>query len=826
MKVFGKILGLLLASLVLVSCGGSGGNGGAFSPPQSGSITLAATTTTLPLNASGLLPHDHGPNQAEVNITLRNADGSLMVGHDVQVSISPVEVAALSFLVTTDNPNFDTLWGTFAIKGTNGQATAWVNAGATAGTAVLTASVVDPTTSRTISQTLTFTITSGVGAAPASVTLVPNPTGVYLPSSGGGSTSTLTATVRDGGNQLVPDPVSGNAGVDNIQFEIVGGAGDARLSSNSVAGSVSGTSVTSHTVHGVATASFQAGAATPQGPIQIRATVDRADNNVSNGIQDPVTSTTSVIVSDGKLYSLVITSPSLDSLRVNPPVSSGVTLTPDGTYSLTVSAQAQDKQGRPVTSGTPIAFGAIDSPLVGFPDQGAGSFAIQGNDGNPQEGGILFTAPTGHFTSAGGGAGPGDTLLVFGKAVQGNDDLESARVIANLNSSTSLNVTRPFNPNDYGNVVDYGPVLPYVIGRATEVNITASAVTNNVGVATAEMTFPVSRLGKAVYIWAQADGGPTLGGGTRLVSAISAFDFVGEAPATLSASPSPIAGNTTTFVTVCAKDARNEALQGVFIDFAFQGVAGQAILDAQSGSGTFSNPTGSSGCVSGSITTSGIAAAGVAHIQFSAGPNLSITVPISPVGNGLLLQVSPSALPPSGGSVAIQVTGSDGSPQAGVGVSVTCTGGVSSSLPGPTNASGQTSATISNPGLVNNTGGSCVYTAGGTGGPSATVTVTAPPTGGTPPTSDLLSLVMIRSTGMNAASVASNPSGINCTLPPASPSTLCSASFPTGATILLTATTAATLFTWQGACTETSSGSKTATVTLSAAATCTFTVNN
>ena len=75
----------------------------------------------------------------------------------------------------------------------------------------------------------------------------------------------------------------------------------------SVTGPVSGTSVATHTIHGVATASFQSG--TTQGTIQIRATVDRADNNVTNGIADPLSATTAVIVSDGKLYSLEITSP-------------------------------------------------------------------------------------------------------------------------------------------------------------------------------------------------------------------------------------------------------------------------------------------------------------------------------------------------------------------------------------------------------------------------------------------------------------------------------------------------------------------------------------
>ena len=51
MNLSDKILRLLLAGLALTA-GGGGGNGGAFEPPQSGTITLTATTTTLPLNVS------------------------------------------------------------------------------------------------------------------------------------------------------------------------------------------------------------------------------------------------------------------------------------------------------------------------------------------------------------------------------------------------------------------------------------------------------------------------------------------------------------------------------------------------------------------------------------------------------------------------------------------------------------------------------------------------------------------------------------------------------------------------------------------------------
>ena len=76
MKFFSKTLGLMLASLALASCGGGGGDGGTF-VPQSGTITLAPGTTTLPTNTGNYVPSDAGPNQTEVTVTMRNADGTL-----------------------------------------------------------------------------------------------------------------------------------------------------------------------------------------------------------------------------------------------------------------------------------------------------------------------------------------------------------------------------------------------------------------------------------------------------------------------------------------------------------------------------------------------------------------------------------------------------------------------------------------------------------------------------------------------------------------------------------------------------------------------------
>ncbi len=376
MNCAAKILTLLLAGLALTACGG-GGSHGAFEPPQSGTITLTATTTMLPLNVSNSPWSPTSPYSSEVDINWRNADGTAISGHDLSCSISPLEVASIHILddptTTQDESAID--YGNVQAHSDTGHAVCFVFARGHAGTAVLHVTGVDPITGRSDSASLTFTVANASGPLPASVTLSPQPSGIYIPGSGGNENSVLSIAVLDGGGSPVPDPVDGNSGADNVLLEIVGEAGGARLSANSVTGPVSGTSVATHTVHGVATASFQSG--TTQGTFQIRATVDRADNNVTNGIADPLSATTSVVVSDGKLYSLQITSPTiapnLPSITINT-VSDQVTAgqgtippDPDATLSLAVSAVATDRQGNPVIPGTPVQFGLVDEP-VGLPD--------------------------------------------------------------------------------------------------------------------------------------------------------------------------------------------------------------------------------------------------------------------------------------------------------------------------------------------------------------------------------------------------------------------------------------------------------------------------
>ncbi len=684
MKFVHKTLGLLLASVALSSCGGGGGDGNSFTgPPQASTITLtpAGGSTVLPLNVGGASPWSPAsPYTNEVDIHWTNPDGTPVSGHDISCSVTNLSVISIHILDDASTPDDESAvnWGNIQVHSDTGHAICWVFSTGQAGTATLNVGGVDPNTGATISKSLTFTVQNAAGALPASVQMTAQPPGVYFSGSNGNQNSVLSIQVLDGGAQPVPDPSSGNSGADNVLLEIVTDPnGGARLSANSVSGPVSGTTVATHTVNGIATASFQAGSV--QGPIQVRATADRSDNNVTNGVADPVSTTFSVIVSDGKLFSLQITSPNVNAIIANS-VSGEVTTDengippdPDATYSLTVSALATDRQGNPVLPGTAIHFGSIDEPAGAF-DAGptANRFVLSGGNGNPAEGGTLFTAPDGQFLTAGGGAGPGDALIVFGKtqhgAPAGNEDLESAVPVASVNSQTSLTVSAPFNRNDTtGTMVDNGSVLPYVIGRSNHGNITATATTNEIGVAHATLNYTASTLGHIVAMWAQGDGIDTVTGGARRVTDAVELIYPGIAPANLTAFPNPIQGNTPqpVIVTVCLSDALSSPIQGIPIAFQLQLGGGTGSVDGNGLSGTLDNLTGPDGCVNASVTTSGVppGADGIAGtLVFGVG---GATAEVDIIVELAFLQASPRQVCP-GGLVNITAISSTGGPASGV----------------------------------------------------------------------------------------------------------------------------------------------------------------
>jgi hypothetical protein len=747
-------------------------------------LTITPVRSSLPINAFNVDPFIGSPYMTEVVINVRTLSGQAVTQEDgLVVSLSPV--GSTGGYTTLDDPTTTTI-NEFLVRRQSGpvdinagRATVFVHSLNFSGTTVLTASFVDPETNQTVTQTFTFTINAVTPPLPTSIRLNPIGDIIYVTGSGGNTSGQIEAFVSDGIGQPVPDPVAGNARFNNVRFEIVGPDTGERLSGVNAAGqTVSGRSISVATVGGVAGVIFTAG--TQTGNFVVRATTDRADNNVDNGIQDPVTADRTVIVSDGRLFSIEITSPVQNAIGVNPIlVSPDVTVPPgqtpndpNGTYSVTVSIIATDRQGNPVLPGTPIRFGLIDEPQVDT----TGVFEISGPDGNPQEGGTLFTAPTGQFRTAGGGAGPGDTLVLFGKEVTGNRDHESARIIASIQSETSLTVQRRFNFNDDTGVsVNSGPVIPYIIGRAVTGNIGANAFTDENGVATTRMNYPVSAIGKRVVVWAQGDG-DIVNGTPETVADVDILAFPGIADLLLTASPTTIPANGTYPVRLCVVDAIDSPIQGVRISFGFGGgITGS--VDGVPGSGIVGTPTGADGCTIANVSTTGVPTGG-GNVTFSVGASTAV---VQIVRDALVLQARPSVITSGSQRVVLTLLNSAGVPQPGYQITGTCTGtnGTIVALsdgPGVTNANGETTVQITSTNLnqVGQAGGgSCTFrTVDGSAtttvqiiGEDLCETVFSPPPDGCPNSTTQFPLTLTLNGAGGGYTVSSNPTGITCAVP-------------------------------------------------------------
>ncbi len=855
MSVMRKSLLLLLATFALASCGGGGsGSNSVFSPPGTDTVlTLTATTTTLPASPYTVGAEETSPFPgnflgspyiSEVTVTWRHKNGDFVTGTStVNAAVTPTGTLTLSTLDststgTTGTDQFHTLLGSGPVDVTAGTGTIYIHAGQTPGTGTLIVTAVDPVSSQNISAQLNITVAGASSGVPASIT-VSAASGVYISSSGGPQSTVVSATVTDGSGALVSAP----AGVSNVQFQITGPAGtDATLVGVDGSGNThTGTTVDAASHNGIASVTLQAG--TQQGAVQVQATADRGDNNVDNGISNPVSATTTVAVSDGKLDSLTLSfngfdAPSILINRVSTAASlvnqGGSTVTippdPDATYSLTVTVQGTDREGNPVLPNTQIQFGVIDSPIGSD-----GYFAISGVHGDPQPGGTNFTATDGQFLTAGGGAGPGDTLLVIGKeeegAPAGDDDLESAARVTSVLSQTHLTVATPFNLNDTtGTSKDSGPTLPYIVGRAQIGNITSPAFTNANGRATTTLNYPVSKLGHIAAVWAQGTGTDAVTGGTRLITDIAVIAFPGVADAQLVVSPNPIPGNISVPVEACVYDALGSAVQGVQLTFAFSGLVGTGTVDGVANGGTVPDVTDSSGCVVTTVTTSGVGSSGSPTLTFS-GAGQSAVVPIVASGD-LVLFATPSQLGGDGGLVTLTLLNGNGTPVPGAQLTGTCT---NAGLGGPipvTNASGQaTAAVVADLNIPNMPGtGSCTFSTS-SGSPTATVNLvgTDPCTSGISPTPPSCtggtsgnSTVTMKIIAPSATAVSSNPTGLGCSSAGGATQT-CVKSVP-GGSYNLSSTVAGT---WSGDCVPSTSQPTQATLsvpTASSTLSCTLTV--
>ncbi len=617
-------------------------------PPSDPRVTIQATATSLPINP-GVGPFIGSPYIADVTLTQRSLDGALVsTGVDqFGVAINPVTIAAFS---TLDDPTSTTinefvfLLGNGPVDAAGGRATVFVHSDDQAGTAVLTVTAQDPQTGEVVSAQQTFTVVSGASGLPGSVVINATNAPVYIQGVNGTTSKAFEVAVFDGAGGF---PTAPAAGVNNVRLEIVGGAqGSERL--QGPAGQQGG-AINVRTSNSVANATYQAG--TRSGPVTLRATADRADNNVDNGIQDGVTSTRQFSVSDGRLFDLEITNASISG-PTSPNVAGSAAT---GVYSMRISVIGQDRFGNPVPPGQEIRFGVIDAPQVGT------AFAIAGGDGDPQEGGTLLTAPGGAFTTAGSGAGAGDTLVLFGEETTTNRDHESARTVTTVNGPTSLTVQNRFNFNDdTGTSVNTGPSVPYVVGRALDGNIEALGTTDSDGFTSVVLFYPASKLGKNAIVWAQGQG-DFVQGTAETVADVERISFQGAGDPILTAIPASIFANRTVSVRVCLTDAIGTPIPNQAITFAFSQLnGGTGSVDGIAGAGTLANRTGIDGCVNTTVITANVLA-GDALLTYTAGAataEVDIIQPGTPS-----LTATPSLIPASqngANSILLRVTDGGG----------------------------------------------------------------------------------------------------------------------------------------------------------------------
>ncbi len=797
-------------------------------------LAAVAGRTTLPVNTFDVAATPGSPFLTAVEVTQKTGYGALVDGQTITASVARPDLVQLSL-----PESLTTLTSSLTARVVAGKALFYVHSRQRTGTAVI--NIVGSEGDARFSIDLNITIGSSI-AGIANLVISSDKRAVYVVNSNANSVLPIQVRATDDAGEGVPDA---SPGVNNILLEIINPNGETLVATNAAGSGVEGTSIRTRTSQSIASAVFRAAA--NQGIIQIRATADRSDNNVDNGIQAPITTTTSVTVSDGKLYSITITSSALESLVERRFISTefrpGANNTPgtaqNGTYGYFVTAHATDRMGKPVVPGTPIEFGMIDAPLVGYPTQGSGAFEIAGLDGDPVEGGTRFTAPTGQFTTAVGGVGPGDTLILFGEKNSPIRDLESARSVARVNGPTSLDIASStrFNLNDdstNGVAVDRGPVVPYVIGRATIGNVSSSRqTTDQNGDVTTTINYPVSRLGHGYVLWARGFGDTPTGQTTpELVTEADPGRFPGAAGENVSliASPNSIIAGSGSAVQICLKDNFSNPVPAVFVRYGFSKAIGT--VDGLS-TGVVTNATGLDGCTTALVRatlTGGAGATGDADgsISFTASgfPSDKGIVKITKGGSSAQLFAIPGGLGGSGGSIILRLVDGSGNPIPGSQVSGKCETGVASLAvpPGVTNAQGETTAIITAnldgpmPGTAE-----CEFSAFGSiakvklqGVNTCNLGYSPPPTGCPPvvvppplPSTTLTVLLQKADGGVYAPAlpqiqVIGNAGGINCVS--TNPTNCIGSSIPNGSTVGLTASTgingvpnAASFCRWTGA---------------------------
>lgn len=295
-----KIFKFLMPALVtaLTACGGGGGSPGETS--ESYTITLRAERTVLPVNVGGY-PAGIGVYAPFTTILYVNANkggAPIPGGDDVFACNTAYGLGSgpLYYLDGDDEHEDDNgnplAYRSVTLGANSGGNSFHFHAGDQAGTATITCSVQDPRSNTPVSASVNITVGAPTGQA-ASIRTIPfgSDLGTKGNTNGVPTSIVIQALVLDDANQPLP-----SSGKTNLQVSIRP-VGAAAVGARLLSGSLSGGTLQVQTVGGVGTFNLASGPS--EGSILLELVADRRDNDLTNGIQDPIEHLVSVPVTRG-----------------------------------------------------------------------------------------------------------------------------------------------------------------------------------------------------------------------------------------------------------------------------------------------------------------------------------------------------------------------------------------------------------------------------------------------------------------------------------------------------------------------------------------------
>ena len=354
---------------VLSACGGGGGRGGESHSPYS--ITLRAEKTQLPLNVSNY-PVGQGvyaPFSTTLYVEGKEGGRPIPGGEDIFACNMAGGLDSGSLYYLDGDPEHETevddgnggkikvpkAYRSIVLGSNSGGNSFHFHADDQAGTARIVCTVTDPRDKKVHSAAVDIAV-GGTTGKPASVSMVVPSQRSYIGTKGNAdprnlpSTIIMQAFVQDDAIQ----PVSSSSGA-NVQVRILPGT-DAAVGARLVAGSLSGGVLQLPSIGGVAQFSLLSG--TDTGPIFLEFTADRYDNNVGNGIQDPISIIDQIGVLEALTNALVVSDEDLGDVTNTIPYTHLLTAT-GGLPPLTWSATGLPK-GLSVDAKTGLLSGTPD----------------------------------------------------------------------------------------------------------------------------------------------------------------------------------------------------------------------------------------------------------------------------------------------------------------------------------------------------------------------------------------------------------------------------------------------------------------------------------